>query len=108
MRPLITFMSPMALAIFVLVLLLGKILAEPGLRGIAGVAKNGQESNHDPEQHADPARCARRFVVIGLLRTRYVWRNAHFPSSRMGAILGDGAERKLWPAKGWMSTGGGE
>jgi len=26
----------------------------------------------------------------------------------MGAILGDGAEEKLWPAKGWMSTGGEE
>jgi hypothetical protein len=26
----------------------------------------------------------------------------------MGAILGDGAEEKLWPGKGWMSTGGEE
>jgi hypothetical protein len=26
----------------------------------------------------------------------------------MGAILGDGTEGKLWPAKGWMSTGGEE
>jgi len=26
----------------------------------------------------------------------------------MGAILGDGAEEKLWPAKGWKSTGGTE
>ena len=26
----------------------------------------------------------------------------------MGATVGDGAEGKLWPAKGWMSTGGEE
>ena len=31
---------------FVLVLLLGKILAQPGLRGIADVAKNGQSGDH--------------------------------------------------------------
>ncbi len=93
---------------FILVLLPGKILAQPGLRGIAGVAENGQSGDDHAKQNRDPARRARRFVVIGLLRTRYVWRNAHSPSSVMGATDGDGAEGKLWPARGWMSTGSGK
>src|SRR5215467_1245312 len=46
-------------------------------------AKRGKKHN---EQDDDPAWCTRGLVVVRLLRARYVWRNAHSPSSELGAI----------------------
>src|SRR6266481_1942028 len=92
----------------VLILLLGEILAHPRLRGIAGDAQHGQRGNHDAEQHGDPPRRTGGFVLIRFLRARYVWRNAHSPSSEITATPVDVIDMKLWPAIARLSTGWGE
>src|SRR5450432_3380247 len=45
------------------------------------VSKNRQAGKQHHEQYGDPARRAWMVVVVGLLRARYVRRNAHSPSS---------------------------
>src|SRR4029077_5611569 len=78
------------------------------LRGIAGESKDGHRGDHHAKQNRDPARGAGGFVAVRLLRARYVWRNAHSPSSMMGAMVVDSAEGEVWLATRWKSTGGDE
>src|SRR6266568_2519442 len=88
----------------VLILLLGEVLAQLGLDGIAEIAKHGQRSNQDDKENCDPARRAGGFVAIGLLRAWYVWRNTHSPSSEVDVTPNNGAKWKLWPANARLST----
>src|SRR5712692_3483922 len=89
---------------FILFLLLPQVLAQPGLRGIAGKAQHGHPGNQYAKQHDDPPRRTRGFVAIRLLRARNVWRNAHSPSSVIGAPIHICAERELSPAFAPLST----
>ena len=50
------------------------------LRGMAQVAQSQHRDDQHPEQHRDPSRRAGVFVMIRLLWSRYVRRNAHSPS----------------------------
>src|SRR3981081_2348876 len=50
---------------------------------MAHIGEGEHSNNQDTEQHSDPAGRADTFVMIRLLRTRYVWRNAHSASSEV-------------------------
>src|SRR5207247_6307385 len=85
-------------------LLLPQVLADLRLRGVAQVAQPAEPGDQQDQQNRNPSRRARGLVAIRFLRRRYVWRNAHSPSSEVGAAPADKAVLKLSPAFPRLST----
>ena len=88
----------------VLFLLLRQVLADLRLRAVAGDAQHGDPGHHENQQNRNPSRRARGLVAIRFLRRRYVWRNAHSPSSEVDATPASSVVLKLSPAFAHLST----